>query len=205
MCVCVCVYYKLPIVFYIFLRKPWQYIDIIFWLSKDGREFKKHCDYVHTISKDVILRRQKVLVNVLLMLFSCCMGVCLVGWLGGKGEYTLYTCVYDKEIVIEFIRKKAIILIYKEQLVRKIYDVKKLLIYILLWTWKEKKNKFWYIIFYNKWFVATHLLPGLRALPFKVTKKICLIHKVIHVDIRYMISNYSQVYCFIRTKCSNFH
>ncbi|ESO93354.1 hypothetical protein LOTGIDRAFT_178560 [Lottia gigantea] len=38
--------------------KPWLHNDWIFSLTKDGKDFKKYCDYVHEIASDIISKRR---------------------------------------------------------------------------------------------------------------------------------------------------
>lgn len=42
-------------------RKPWFHFDFIYKFSKDYQQFKKHCDFVHSISDDVIRERKETL------------------------------------------------------------------------------------------------------------------------------------------------
>ncbi|XP_022342994.1 cytochrome P450 4F8-like [Crassostrea virginica] len=42
-------------------RLPWLYPDFIFYLTPDGRKFKKQCDYVHTVAEGVIDNRRNTL------------------------------------------------------------------------------------------------------------------------------------------------
>jgi len=41
--------------------KPWLYPDFIYSLTSDGRKFKKYCDFVHTVSEDIIQKRKQTL------------------------------------------------------------------------------------------------------------------------------------------------
>lgn len=45
-------------------RKPWFHFDFIYKFSKDYRQLKKHCDFVHSISDDVIRKRKETLVRI---------------------------------------------------------------------------------------------------------------------------------------------
>jgi len=47
-------------------RKPWLHFDCIYKLTKDYQEFKKLCDFVHSISDDVIRKRKDTLVSRLI-------------------------------------------------------------------------------------------------------------------------------------------
>lgn len=39
-------------------RQPWLHFDFIYNLTKDSKEYKKHCKFVHSISKEVIQKRK---------------------------------------------------------------------------------------------------------------------------------------------------
>lgn len=41
--------------------KPWLYPDFVFYLSPLGRRFKKDCDFVHSVSEEVIKTRREAL------------------------------------------------------------------------------------------------------------------------------------------------
>ncbi|KAK6185816.1 hypothetical protein SNE40_007964 [Patella caerulea] len=41
--------------------RPWLHIDWVFYLTKDGRDFKKHCEYVHKVAEQIISNRREVL------------------------------------------------------------------------------------------------------------------------------------------------
>lgn len=41
--------------------KPWLYPDFIYSLTSDGRKFKKYCDFVHSVSEDIIQKRKQTL------------------------------------------------------------------------------------------------------------------------------------------------
>ncbi|XP_033735423.1 leukotriene-B4 omega-hydroxylase 3-like [Pecten maximus] len=42
-------------------KKPWLFPDIIFYLTKGGRRFKRQCKYVHDVAEDVIDKRRRTL------------------------------------------------------------------------------------------------------------------------------------------------
>ncbi|XP_021372772.1 phylloquinone omega-hydroxylase CYP4F2-like isoform X1 [Mizuhopecten yessoensis] len=39
--------------------KPWVHNDFIYLLTSDGRRFKRHCDYVHKVAEDIIIKRRE--------------------------------------------------------------------------------------------------------------------------------------------------
>ncbi|XP_050413253.1 cytochrome P450 4F4 [Patella vulgata] len=39
--------------------KPWLHMDWAFKLTQDGKKFYKHCDYVHSVTEDLIDKRRK--------------------------------------------------------------------------------------------------------------------------------------------------
>ncbi|KAK6196281.1 hypothetical protein SNE40_001534 [Patella caerulea] len=41
--------------------KPWLHFDWVFNLTKLGKDFKKHCDYVHNVAEEIISKRREVL------------------------------------------------------------------------------------------------------------------------------------------------
>ncbi|KAK6165884.1 hypothetical protein SNE40_022705 [Patella caerulea] len=41
--------------------KPWLQFDWLFNLTKLGKDFKKHCDYVHNVAEEIISKMRKVL------------------------------------------------------------------------------------------------------------------------------------------------
>ncbi|XP_041348004.1 cytochrome P450 4F22-like [Gigantopelta aegis] len=43
--------------------KPWFHSDFIYFLTPSGREFKKHCNFVHKVAEEIIENRQKALVT----------------------------------------------------------------------------------------------------------------------------------------------
>ncbi|XP_048752320.2 cytochrome P450 4F1-like [Ostrea edulis] len=43
--------------------KPWLSSDFIYYLTKNGKEMKKNCDFVHKVAEDVIRKRRKTLEN----------------------------------------------------------------------------------------------------------------------------------------------
>ncbi|XP_071147890.1 cytochrome P450 4F4-like [Mytilus edulis] len=42
-------------------RSPWLHFDSVYYLTTNGRTFKKHCDYVHKVTEDIIDSRKNVL------------------------------------------------------------------------------------------------------------------------------------------------
>ena len=44
-------------------RSPWLYPNFIFYLSSVGKQFKKDCDFVHSVTKDIIKQRKDILVS----------------------------------------------------------------------------------------------------------------------------------------------
>ncbi|KAK7486045.1 hypothetical protein BaRGS_00022654 [Batillaria attramentaria] len=40
---------------------PWMHVDFIYKLTSHGRKWKRNCDFVHTVSEDLIARRRKFL------------------------------------------------------------------------------------------------------------------------------------------------
>lgn len=54
-CLCMsCMYY---------FRRPWFHFDFLYNFTKDAKEFKKHCDFVHSVADDVIQKRKQTLVR----------------------------------------------------------------------------------------------------------------------------------------------
>src|SRR5690349_11320405 len=47
----------------LYFRKPWLYPDFIYYMTSQGKTFKRHCDYVHTISENIIQSRMLALVG----------------------------------------------------------------------------------------------------------------------------------------------
>lgn len=43
--------------------KPWLHLDVIYWLSSEGREFNKLKNYVHQFSDEIIQSRRKALIE----------------------------------------------------------------------------------------------------------------------------------------------
>nr|AFP66954.1 cytochrome P450 [Perinereis nuntia] len=41
--------------------RPWLYPDFIYYLTSEGRKFKKYCDFVHTVSEEIIKKRKETL------------------------------------------------------------------------------------------------------------------------------------------------
>ena len=48
----------------IYSRRPWLYPDFIFYLTSRGLQFKRDCDYVHNLSKDIVEKRRMMLVKL---------------------------------------------------------------------------------------------------------------------------------------------
>ena len=46
-----------------FYSKPWLHFDWVFALSSEGKKFKKNCDFVHSISENLIKKRKEALVR----------------------------------------------------------------------------------------------------------------------------------------------
>ncbi|XP_060574735.1 leukotriene-B4 omega-hydroxylase 3-like isoform X1 [Ruditapes philippinarum] len=42
-------------------RKPWLYPDWLYYMTRHGKQFRKNCDYVHTVAEDVIKQRKEAL------------------------------------------------------------------------------------------------------------------------------------------------
>ncbi|XP_065934057.1 cytochrome P450 4F8 isoform X2 [Magallana gigas] len=40
---------------------PWLYSDLFYFNTKMGKQFKSHCDYVHTVADDIIAKRRRAL------------------------------------------------------------------------------------------------------------------------------------------------
>ncbi|XP_059148816.1 cytochrome P450 4A25-like [Physella acuta] len=41
--------------------RPWLHSDLLFFLTPEGRKFKKHCNYVHKVAEDIIKQRKEKL------------------------------------------------------------------------------------------------------------------------------------------------
>jgi len=50
---------------FIFFRHPYLYPDIIYSLTRRGREFKRNCQYVHQVSDEIIQKRKQTLVGLI--------------------------------------------------------------------------------------------------------------------------------------------
>ena len=48
----------------VYFRRPWLYPDFIFYLTPRGLQFKRDCDYVHNLSKDIVEKRRMMLVKL---------------------------------------------------------------------------------------------------------------------------------------------
>lgn len=49
--------------YYVSCRNPLNVFDSIFYLTAEGRKYKRAIDYMHHVSEDVIKRRKKALVR----------------------------------------------------------------------------------------------------------------------------------------------
>ena len=48
---------------FFFFSRPSTHIHCLYHMTKEGKEFLAHCDYVHKVSRDVIENRKKELVR----------------------------------------------------------------------------------------------------------------------------------------------
>ncbi|ESP03555.1 hypothetical protein LOTGIDRAFT_237658 [Lottia gigantea] len=42
-------------------RQPWLYFDTFYYMTKDGKRFREQCNYVHSVSEEIIEKRRKTL------------------------------------------------------------------------------------------------------------------------------------------------
>ena len=54
----------------LFFREPWVYPNFIYYLTPCGRKFKAKCDFVHRVSKEIIEKRKKTLVNAAIQWYT---------------------------------------------------------------------------------------------------------------------------------------
>jgi hypothetical protein len=46
-------------------RSPWLHPDFIYYMTKEGKQFKRNCDYVHQVAEDVINKRRQEIVGLI--------------------------------------------------------------------------------------------------------------------------------------------
>ena len=49
-------------------RSPWLHYNFIYYLTANGRQFKKDCDFVHKVTEEIIESRKYVLVSCFLQI-----------------------------------------------------------------------------------------------------------------------------------------
>lgn len=42
-------------------RKPWLHSDFVYYMTSNGRAFKKYCNFVHAMSENIIQSRMVAL------------------------------------------------------------------------------------------------------------------------------------------------
>ena len=45
------------------VRQPLTHIEWLYSLTREGKEFKRHCNYVHTVAEDIIAKRKAQIVS----------------------------------------------------------------------------------------------------------------------------------------------